>query len=166
MTALKRIILHWTAGGAAASALDLEHYHFVVNQDGLVRTGKLPPEANAVIKAGQSYAAHTRSCNTGSIGVAVAGMSLAIHSPFHPGTNPLQPGQMRALYGFVQQLAKTYAIPITRQTVLTHAEVQPTLGIKQSGKWDIAWLPGMAKPGDPVAVGDIIRAAIINHRED
>lgn len=49
---------------------------------------------------------------------------------------------------------------MTRRTVLSHAEVQPTLGIRQRGKWDIAWLPGMAKPGDPVAVGDRLREQV------
>ncbi len=28
---------------------------------------------------------------------------------------------------------------------LSHAEVQPTLGIRQNAKWDISWLPGMDK---------------------
>jgi len=44
--------------------------------------------------------------------------------------------------------------------VLTHAEVQPTLGVRQRGKWDITWLPGMEAPGDPIDVGDVLRAKI------
>ncbi|MFN7881706.1 MAG: hypothetical protein ACK5PF_01635, partial [bacterium] len=48
----------------------------------------------------------------------------------------------------------------TRETVLTHAEVEPTLKIKQRGKWDITWLPDMKAPGDPVTVGDNLRAQI------
>jgi trimethylamine:corrinoid methyltransferase-like protein len=60
------------------------------------------------------------------------------------------------------QLCRKYGIPITSSTVLTHAEVEPTLGIKQAGKWDIAWLPGMNAPADPLAVGNVLRALIRN----
>ena len=53
-----------------------------------------------------------------------------------------------------------YGVKVTPETVLTHAEVQPTLGITQRAKWDITWLPGMEKPQDPREVGDILRAKI------
>ena len=64
--------------------------------------------------------------------------------------------QMRA----AQYMNSRYGIPITRATVLTHAEVQPTLGVRQRGKWDITWLPGMSAPGDPIDLGDVLRARI------
>ena len=41
----------------------------------------------------------------------------------------------------VANLALHYKIPVTPQTILTHAEVQPTLGIKQRGKWDVTRIP-------------------------
>ena len=43
---------------------------------------------------------------------------------------------------------------------MSHSEVQPTLGIRQKQKWDINWLPDMAAPGDPITVGDRIRAMV------
>lgn len=61
----------------------------------------------------------------------------------------------------VAALCCRYSIPVTRETVLSHAEVQPTLKVAQKGKWDIAWIPGMAAPGDPVAVGDELRRRIV-----
>lgn len=59
------------------------------------------------------------------------------------------------------ELCRQYDIPVSRTTVLTHAEVQPTLGITQRGKWDVTWLPGMSGPGAPVAVGDMLRARVV-----
>ena len=49
---------------------------------------------------------------------------------------------------------------MTRTRVLSHAEVWPSLGVMQRGKWDITWLPDMATPGDPIEVGDRLRAMV------
>lgn len=156
---MQRIILHWTAGANTPSQHDLQSYHFIVAGDGSVVKGKWPVEANRKPVRGQ-YAAHTLNCNTGSIGVAVAAMAGAVERPFDPGKQPITQAQIDGLVRLVRDLCRGYGIPVTRQTVLSHAEVQPTLGIKQKGKWDIAWLPGMDKPGDPVKVGDTLRGLI------
>ena len=156
---MDRIIIHWTAGSHTPSNLDKEHYHFIIAGDGSVVAGKWPVSANAEPVKGK-YAAHTLNCNTGSIGVSVAAMAGAVERPFNAGKSPLTSAQLSALAALCRDLAAKYKIPVTRETVLSHAEVQPTLGIKQRGKWDIAWLPGMKGPGDPVAVGDKIRAMI------
>jgi hypothetical protein len=160
---VKRIIIHWTAGSHKASALDRKHYHFIIEGDGTIVMGNHKPEANASITKpndSSTYAAHTRGTNTGAIGIAVAAMAGAQERPFNAGRFPITPRQVEALVAHCQRIARVYGIPITRQTVLTHAEVQPTLGIKQAGKWDITWLPGMAGPDDPVKVGDKLRALI------
>jgi hypothetical protein len=159
ITGLSRIILHWTAGGGFPTAEDREHYHFLIDRDGYKADGDLPPEANVSTKDGE-YAAHTLNCNTGSIGISFCGMMGAIERPFSPGPSPLTHAQIDAGCEFIVTLAAKYGIPITPQTVLTHAEVQPTLGIAQRGKWDITWLPGMKAPGNPVEVGNQLRALI------
>lgn len=159
MAGLSRIVMHWSAGTHTVSALDREHYHFIIDGKGEVHAGKHKPEAN-ISAADGVYAAHTRGCNTGSIGVAVAAMAGAVERPFASGKYPITPAQVSALVKLVRGLATKYGIPITRETVLSHAEVQPTLKIKQAGKWDISWLPGMSQPGDPVKVGDHIRGLI------
>lgn len=159
MTGLTRIILHWSAGTHTVSTLDREHYHFIVDGKGEAHAGKHTPEAN-ISAADGVYAAHTRGCNTGSIGVAVAAMAGAVERPFTPGRHPITPAQVDALVRLVRGLAAKYGIPVTRETILSHAEVQPTLKIAQRGKWDISWLPGMTRPGDPVRVGDHIRGLI------
>lgn len=156
---LKRIIIHWTAGAHTPSALDKTHYHFIIDGNGTVHEGKFKPEANVKPVSGK-YAAHTLNCNTGSIGVSLAAMAGAVERPFSAGKHPITAKQLEALYVLIGKLCAQYSIPVTRQTVLSHAEVQPTLGIKQRGKWDIAWLPGMPSPGDPVAVGDQIRKMV------
>lgn len=157
---MNRIITHWSAGSHTPSALDRKHYHFIIDGAGRVHDGDFKPEANLKPVSGK-YAAHTLNCNTGSIGVALAAMAGATERPFSTGKHPITQAQMMALYGLLRKLCDQYGIPVTRQTVLSHAEVQPTLGIKQKGKWDIAWLPGMSAPGNPVDVGDKIRAEVV-----
>ena len=156
---MKRLILHWSAGAHKVTETDKAHYHFIIDGAGNVCAGRHPVEANENPIKGK-YAAHTLNCNTGSIGVAVAAMAGAVERPFNPGKQPITEAQVDALVALCRMLAAQYDIPVTRRTVLSHAEVQPTLGIKQRGKWDITYLPGMDKPGDPVAVGDKLRAMI------
>ena len=156
---MKRIIIHWTAGAHTPSNLDRQHYHKIIDGAGRVHDGRFQISANEAPVKGQ-YAAHTLNCNTGSIGVAVAAMAGAQERPFMAGSHPITPAQVDALARLVADLARQYRIPITPQTVLTHAEVQPVLGIKQKGKWDITWLPGMTAPGDPIAVGNKLRAMV------
>lgn len=158
---MKRIVLHWTAGPHKPTAADHEHYHFYIDGTGAVHAGKFPPEANDVspLVSGR-YAAHVAKANTGAIGVAVCAMAGAVERPFRAGDWPIRQEQVDALVTLTRSLCERYGIPVSRTTVLTHAEVQPTLGIQQAGKWDITWLPGMSGPGDPVAVGDRLRALI------
>lgn len=156
---MKRIIIHWTAGGHTPSGLDKEHYHFIIAGDGSVHNGKFPVEANIKPISGK-YAAHTLNCNTGSIGVSLAAMAGAVERPFNAGRAPITKKQEEALTTLLVKLCDKYGIPLTPQTVLTHAEVQPTLGIAQRGKWDICWLPGMTQPGEPFTVGNVIRERV------
>ena len=156
---MERIICHWSGGTHRASALDREHYHLLIEGDGSVVFGDYEISDNESV-ADNRYAAHTRNLNTGSIGVAVCAMLDARQVPFDPGKYPITEAQVQSLVREVARLAKGYGIPITRQTVLSHAEVQPTLGVAQAGKWDIAWIPGWKNATDPVAVGDYLRALI------
>jgi hypothetical protein len=156
---MKRIIWHWSAGAHTPSSVDKRHYHYIIDGAGKVHPGMFGPEANEKPTRG-NYAAHTLNCNTGSIGIAVAAMAGAVERPFSAGQYPITPAQVDALVALSRKLGAQYGIPVTPQTMLSHAEVQPTLGIKQKGKWDIAWLPGMAAPGNPVKVGDTLRARV------
>lgn len=136
---MTRVILHWTGGAHVASILDRQHYHLIVEGDGNVVRGDLPISANRAPIRG-NYATHTLGCNSGSIGVSLASMAGAKESPWNPGSHPLTAEQWAAGAEIVAELCRRYAIPVTPETVLSHAEVQETLGIRQRGKWDIARL--------------------------
>jgi len=156
---LQRIVMHWSAGTHKVSALDRQHYHFIVGGDGQVVPGIHAPEANIRPVKGK-YAAHTLSLNTGSIGVALAAMAGAQERPFNAGQAPITAVQLEKFVHLIAALSCKYNIPVTREAILSHAEVQPTLKVKQKGKWDIAWIPGMVAPGNPVLVGDELRRRI------
>ncbi|TDT74040.1 N-acetylmuramoyl-L-alanine amidase [Litoreibacter halocynthiae] len=156
---LKKIVMHWSAGGHNANSSDKRHYHEIVEGDGDRVGGDHLPEANNSTSDGH-YAAHTRAFNTGAIGLSMAAMSGAKERPFSKGKYPITPVQLDVFVEMVAEYADTYNIDITRENVLSHAEVQITHGVKQNGKWDITWLPGMAKPGHPIEVGDHLREMI------
>lgn len=162
---LHRIHMHWTAGAYGDIELEREAYHVIILEDGDVVMGRHKPEANRSTSDGQ-YAAHTRAANSGSIGISVDCMAGAKEAPFDPGYAPMTVVQLESMCREVANLAETYDIPISRYSTLTHSEVQPTLGIRQNWKWDINWIPGMAKPGDPIRVGDVIRNKIRKYQND
>lgn len=156
---LHRVHIHWTGGAYGDIALERDRYHVIILDNGKAVMGDLKPEANANCRDGQ-YAAHTRAANSGAIGVALDAMGGAVESPFNAGKYPITEKQLKRMAVEVANLCDTYEIPVTKWSVLTHAEIQPTLGIKQRWKWDITWLPGMTKPGDAIEVGNTIRDMI------
>jgi N-acetyl-anhydromuramyl-L-alanine amidase AmpD len=160
---MKRIIIHWTAGTNKPSSTDKKHYHFIVGGDRAIEVGNLPVEANE--STATEYAAHTRGLNTGSIGVAFAAMHGAKERPFSAGKYPINEAQVGAMVVLLNNLSKRYNIPITPETILTHAEVEPTLGVKQRGKWDVTWLPGMDQASHARAVGDLLRQRVREYRQ-
>ena len=159
MAKLERIIWHWSAGGYTPGNSERDHYHFFIDGDGDVQAGDYAPEDNLDTADG-AYAAHVKGFNTGSIGIAVCAMAEASESPFNAGECPIRPVQLRALLLKTVDLCKQYQITIGRETTLSHAEVQPSCGKPQDGKWDISWLPGMQSAADPVMVGDLLRSLV------
>lgn len=160
---MKRIILHWTAGGWVPNSSDLRAYHFVIDREGKVHTGVPVANNKAPLKSG--YAAHTLNCNTDSIGVSLACMAGAVESPFNSGKYPMTRVQFDSMIDFVRDLADQYSIPVSPQTVLSHAEVQGNLGITQRGKWDYTRLPFDPGIRGARAIGDHIRSLIKDHKE-
>lgn len=156
VAAMSRIIVHWTAGGHKASALDREHYHLLIEGDGTLVRGVPSIELNQK-PAKKGYAAHTLNCNTGSIGVSLCCMAGAIEQPFNAGVAPMTRTQWDKLPFVLAELCRFYRIAVTPETVLSHAEVQPTLGIRQRGKWDIARLAFAPTIVGARRVGDIFR---------
>lgn len=158
--AMTRVHLHWTAGAHKANAVDLRAYHILVEGDGTLQRGKASIALNAApVKPG--YAAHTLNANSGAIGVSLCGMAGAQEKPFRPGPYPLTSEQWDAGVAAIAQLCARYKIPVTRKTVLSHAEVQANLGIRQRNKWDITVLPFDPSVVGARAIGDRLRAEVI-----
>jgi len=107
---MKRIIIHWTAGTNTASALDKHHYHFIVEGNGNVVDGRYKPEDNE--STATDYAPHTRSLNTGSIGVSFAAMHGATERPFIAGKYPITKIQIDEMVNLVADLCIRYGIEV------------------------------------------------------
>lgn len=152
---MKRIIIHWTGGVYEPNTLEFNHYHYLVNGNGLIFEGKYSPKDNLCCTDGE-YAAHTGGGNTGSIGIALCGM-LDYKSPDNVGQFPLTKVQCERAFKLIAKLSKRFDIKITTQTVMTHYE----FGLKNpntesAGKIDINYLPPYPwlKPEE---VGNFIR---------
>lgn len=155
---MNRVIVHWTAGAHRASGLDRSHYHILIEGGGKLVRGIPSIDLNDAGGAKPGYAAHTLNCNTGSIGVSLCCMAGAIERPFKTGTAPMTRAQWDAL-AVLADLCRRYSIPVTPRTVLSHAEVQGTLGIKQNGKWDISRLAFDPSVVGSKACGDQFRSS-------
>lgn len=165
VTGLHRIHLHWPAGTYYPNAAERRAYNGLVDGDCARVDGVFRFEAQGRYQVGKA-ASHTLDANTGAIGLACCGMRGAIERPFIHGQYPLRWDMLEELCDWAAELAVAYDIPNSRYSILTHAEIQPTLGIRQRFKWDIVWLPGMASPGDPIEVGDQLRAMISEKSKD
>lgn len=156
---MERIIVHWTAGAYKANRTDLAHYHILIEGDGkLVRGNHSIKDNEAPVSGG--YAAHTLNLNSGSIGVSLCCMAGAQEVPFNAGNYPMTKIQWDKLIHAVAQLAGRYAIPLTRGTILSHAEVQQTLGVKQRNKWDYTRLPFDPSIKGALPIGDRMRSEV------
>jgi hypothetical protein len=149
-TGLTRVHGHWTGGWHKANSSDKRAYHRLIEGDGTVLRMADPWLPRS----------HTLNANGGAVGVSMCCMVGAVERPFSWGSAPMTTKQLHAMAEEVARLCIAFDIPVSRWSVLTHAEVQPAFGIKQKWKWDINILPGMERPGDPIEVGDRIRDII------
>lgn len=158
-----RIVMHHTGGPYTATTTDLRAYHTITQGDGSTVPGRFPYEANAIgtfLRSGH-YAAHTARLNTGAIGKAVAAMGNGVWSRPRDGKFFPTSAQMHAFLVSVAKDAKKYGIPVTRENILSHAEVEITLGVKQANKWDFDYDPfGLSDLRDPIEIGDMLRGRI------
>lgn len=156
---MRRIINHWTAGTYTPNATDKKHYHIIIDGDGREHLGHHTIDANRSTSDGV-YAGHTQGANTDSIGISCAAMAGAKERPFDAGDFPLKREQWDAMVKANARLCAEYGIAVTDKTVLTHAEVQANLGIKQRNKWDITRLPWDSSVVGAKAVGDKLRREV------
>jgi N-acetyl-anhydromuramyl-L-alanine amidase AmpD len=154
------VILHWTGGANRPNARDRRSYHVLVDGDGELVRGVASIAANGVGSTLRPRASHTLDCNTGWVGVSLCGMLAAREFPFDAGLQPINRTQWVAAAEAVASLCARYRIAVTRETVLSHAEVQGTLGIRQRQKWDITRLPWDSSTVGALACGDAFRALV------
>jgi hypothetical protein len=150
---VQRVHLHWTAGWHTPNATDRRAYHGLYHGDGTCEKRADPWVPRS----------HTLNANSGAVGLSLCCMVGAQERPFRWGQAPMTVKQLHAMCRDAASICIAYDIPVTRWSVLTHAEVQPTLGIAQRWKWDINVLPAMDAPGDPIVVGDKIRDIIMRY---
>lgn len=137
---MKKIIIHWTAGGYVPTDYEKQFYHFLVDSLGKIHLGKFKPEDNENCYDGK-YAAHCGGGNTGAIGVSMCGMAN-FKNKDNQGEFPLTRTQFEACMKLCAELAKKYAIKITPDTVMTHYEFgQKNPKTTSYGKIDIVFLP-------------------------
>ncbi len=152
---MKKVVIHWTAGANQPNNTDYEHYHFLVNKDGIVIAGKYTPEDNENCNDGK-YAQHCGGGNTGAIGVSMCGM-YGFKDKNNVGEYPLTKKQCEATFKLVAELCKKYNIAITNKTVLTHYEFgQSHPNTSSYGKIDIVYMPPYPEIEEN-KVGDFIR---------
>lgn len=152
---MKRIIIHWDAGTGQPNNTTYEHYHYMINRDGVVIKGKYTPEDNLNCTDGR-YAAHCGGGNTGAIGVALLGMA-GYKSPNEVGKYPLTAVQVERSFKLIAELADKYSISITPDNVMTHYEFgQKHPKTSSAGKIDIVHLPCYPKYKHN-EIGDLFR---------
>ena len=156
---MNRITWHHTGGGYAPSAKDLSCYHRLIDGDGNVHDGDHEIEDNAPGRklAADQYAAHTRGLNSGNIGLSVCSMAGGQWGQPRASRAFPRPGQIDVLIRETARLCRQYGIVPSRQHTLSHAEVEPTLGVKQKQKWDFDYQIRDLDSRDPIAIGDELR---------
>ncbi len=155
---MKRIIIHWTAGGAVPNVHEKNCYHYLIDSLGKIYEGTFKPQANEHCLKGQ-YAAHTGGGNTGSIGVSLCGMQ-GFKNKNNIGIYPITKVQFEAAMQLCAKLCKEFNIQITKNTVLTHYEFGLTHpSTTSAGKIDIIYLPPYSWV-EKESIGDFIRTKI------
>ena len=163
---LKGIVLHWDAGDDDFDGPEGDHYHFMFDADGGEHRGQFTVADNFNTRD-KRYAPHVRGANTGRAGLAALGMRGANLERRLLGPDPVSVAACDAMCERAAKLCREYGLPVTRKSVLTHAEVENELGIRQRAKWDFRWLPypGFGTDGwaSARACGDFLRERVRAH---
>mgnify|MGYP001063865874 CR=1 FL=1 len=156
---VRGVVWHWTAGANGIISLERKAYNFLHDTKGNTYDGMATVASQVMYDWRKGIgASHTLNMNTGWIGQSVDAMAGAKQTnPITWGSHPITWDGIDAMLEHTAELHDEYGFPISRWTTLSHAEVQPTLGIRQKWKWDYVVLPGDTVSRDPVEVGDILR---------
>lgn len=156
---VRGVVWHWTAGAKGLIALERKAYNFLHDTSGNTYDGDSTIASQVMYDWRRGIgASHTKNMNSGWIGQSVDAMAGAKQTnPITWGSNPITWAGIDAMLEKTAELSEDYGFPISKWTTVSHAEVQPTLGIAQRWKWDYVVLPGDTVSRDPVEVGNILR---------
>ena len=161
---VRGVVWHWTAGAKGFIEAERAVYNFLASNAGDVIDGN-HSIASQVMYDWQNDvgASHTKNMNTGWIGISIDAMAGAQQrNPVVWGSNPMTWAGIDAMLAVTKEVCEEYNVPVSRWTTLSHAEVQPTLGVAQNQKWDMTLLPGDTNAfQDPVDIGDKLRARMM-----
>ena len=136
--------------------VDILHYHYIIDQKGKTHEGQFQPEDNLVCKKHQ-YAAHTGGGNSGSIGIAFAGM-FGFHNRQNTGNYPLTKKQCEVGFELGARLVKKYNLKLDEKlTIQTHYGFgQRHKNSTSYSKIDIIYLPPYPNV-EAIKIEDFIR---------
>lgn len=159
---INRIVWHHTGGGYKPNATDMKSYPRLVNGDGEVVNGNHPILANS---AGRkltkgTYSPHTLNLNSGSGAISVCSMVGGVWDNPQASKAFPRPVQIDALIDETVRLCREFGVTPDREHVLSHAEVEPTLGVKQKNKWDFDYQIRKTGGRNPIAIGDELRQEV------
>lgn len=157
------VVWHWTAGANGFIELEKNSYNFLTNTKGDIIQGNHTVAEQVMYDWRKKIgASHTRGMNTGWLGISQDAMAGAQQTnPITWGSHPITWEGIDAMLEQTWDLCEEYDIPVSKWTTLSHAEVQPTLGVKQKWKWDYTVLPGDDSSRNPVHVGDELRKRMV-----
>lgn len=159
---VRGVVWHWTAGANGLIELERNSYNFLTDTKGNLYDGNHTIASQVAYDINRRVgASHTRSMNTGWIGISQDAMAGANGWPMNWGSHPITWEGIDAMLEKTMEICEEYNIPVSKWTTLSHAEVQPTLNIPQKNKWDYMVLPGDTGPRDPVVVGDQLRKRML-----
>lgn len=154
-----KVCIHWSAGTYRFGDLEAYHYHYMINNLGVVKAGRFRPEDNVPPLRNGQYAAHCGGGNSYCIGVSLLGMA-GFKNANNVGKYPLTAKQCEAAWAKVAELCIKYGIPIDPEHVFTHYEFGRKNPRSDSfGKIDIIYLPPFPQV-KPAEVGDFIRSKV------
>lgn len=156
LSGLHSVVWHWTAGSKGIVSVERRAYNALVDEEGGVHDGEFRPESQATYAVGRA-ASHTLNANSHRAGISMDCMAGAKERPLNWGSHPMTENHITGMLEETGLWCRRFGIIPSKFTTLSHAEVQPTLGIKQRFKWDVTCLPGMKAVDDPVKIGDHLR---------
>lgn len=161
---INRVHWHWTGGNHIPSDFDRRAYNELFDNMGNLYDGGSPAQQQAFYQPGRVGVSHTLNGNSNAIGLAIAAMGNASErgGKVEAGRFPVTWDAIDGMLERTAEHCRAFDIKVSPWTTLTHAEVQPNIGIRQNNKWDIRVLPdNLTTLIDARRAGDVLRKRMV-----